>query len=131
MLLSSLNTGSTDLRDTEVQQPNTTATLSLLISSRAFSANSGQFEAGIDDDGFELLAEQAALLVLLVDEHQHHVFQRRFADRHRAGERMENADFDRVFGLGGQRRRQAQGKTRRGCKPAAASRSLCDRAEWS
>src|ERR1035438_5898824 len=29
MLLSSLNTGSTDLRDTEVQQPNTTATLSL------------------------------------------------------------------------------------------------------
>ena len=44
--MSSLNTGSTDLRDTEVQQPNTTATLSLLISSRAFSANSGQFEAG-------------------------------------------------------------------------------------
>ena len=46
MLLSSLNTGSTDLRDTEVQQPNTAATLSLLISSRAFSANSGQLEAG-------------------------------------------------------------------------------------
>src|SRR4051795_7090828 len=46
MLLSSLNTGSTDLRDTEVQQPNTAATLSLVISSRAFSANSGQLEAG-------------------------------------------------------------------------------------
>src|SRR6476620_10832470 len=46
MLLSSLNTGSTDLRDTEVQQPNTTATLSLVMSSRAFSANSGQFDAG-------------------------------------------------------------------------------------
>ena len=46
MLFSSLNTGSTDLRDTEVQQPNTTATLSLVMSSRAFSANSGQFEAG-------------------------------------------------------------------------------------
>ncbi len=46
MLFSSLNTGSTDLRDTEVQQPNTTATLSLVISSRAFSANSGQLEAG-------------------------------------------------------------------------------------
>ena len=41
-----MNTGSTDLRDTEVQQPNTTATLSLEINSRAFSANSGQFEAG-------------------------------------------------------------------------------------
>src|ERR1043165_10149393 len=46
MLFSSLNTGSTDLRDTEVQQPNTTETLSLVISSRAFSANSGQFDAG-------------------------------------------------------------------------------------
>src|ERR1043165_8806854 len=46
MLFSSLNTGSTDLRDTEVQQPNTAATFSLVISSRAFSAYSGQFEAG-------------------------------------------------------------------------------------
>src|SRR5271154_7560256 len=46
MLSSSLNTGRTDLRDTEVQQPNTTETLSLVISSRAFSANSGQFDAG-------------------------------------------------------------------------------------
>src|SRR5438309_5208263 len=46
MLLSSLNTGSTDLRDTEVQQPNTAATFSFVISSRAFSANSGQLEAG-------------------------------------------------------------------------------------
>src|SRR5262245_58964012 len=46
MLFSSLNTGNTDLRDTDVQHPNTEATFSLLISSRAFSANSGQFEAG-------------------------------------------------------------------------------------
>src|SRR6202011_12373 len=45
-VVSSLNTGSTDLRDTEVQQPNTAATLFLLISSRAFSANNGQLEAG-------------------------------------------------------------------------------------
>ena len=41
-----MNTGSTDLRDTLVQQPNTAETLSLAISSRAFSAKSGQFEAG-------------------------------------------------------------------------------------
>ena len=41
-----MNTGSTDLRDTEVQQPNTTETLSFSMSSFAFSANSGQFEAG-------------------------------------------------------------------------------------
>jgi len=44
--LSFSNTGRTDLRDTEVQQPNTTATLSFSSSSAAFSANSGQFEAG-------------------------------------------------------------------------------------
>ena len=41
-----MNTGSTDLRDTEVQQPNTAETLSFWMSSFAFSANSGQFEAG-------------------------------------------------------------------------------------
>src|SRR6476646_4414759 len=46
MLFNSLNTGSTDLRDTEVQQPNTAATLSCVMSWRAFSANSGQLEAG-------------------------------------------------------------------------------------
>ena len=34
------------MRLTEVQQPNTTATLSFCSSSRAFSANSGQFDAG-------------------------------------------------------------------------------------
>src|SRR5476649_201657 len=46
MPFSSSNTGSTDLRLTEVQQPNTAATLSFCSSSRAFSANSGQFDAG-------------------------------------------------------------------------------------
>ena len=46
MPFSSSNTGSTDLRLTEVQQPNTTATFSFCSSSRAFSANSGQFDAG-------------------------------------------------------------------------------------
>ncbi len=40
------NTGSTDLRDTDVQQPKTTETLSFSSSSRAFSAKSGQSEAG-------------------------------------------------------------------------------------
>src|SRR5579862_3285576 len=46
MPLSCSNTGSTDLRDTEVQQPNTAATLSTDKSCFAFSANSGQLEAG-------------------------------------------------------------------------------------
>src|ERR1700687_6386432 len=62
MLLSSLNTGSTDLRDTEVQQPNTTATLSLLINSRAFSANNGQFEAGSTTTGSSLRPSTPPLL---------------------------------------------------------------------
>src|SRR6202166_609324 len=65
MLSSSLNTGSTDLRDTEVQQPNTTETLSLLISSRAFSAHSGQLEAvGVDPaSNWALFADKARELI--------------------------------------------------------------------
>src|SRR5215471_5372738 len=47
-------TGSTDLRDTEVQQPNTAATLSTEISCLAFSANSGQFDAGSTTTGSSL-----------------------------------------------------------------------------
>ncbi len=46
MPFSDSNTGSTDLRDTEVQQPNTAATLSTDSNCLAFSANSGQLEAG-------------------------------------------------------------------------------------
>src|SRR5215472_9540762 len=46
MPFSSSNTGSTDLRETEVQQPNTAAHLSTDSRPRAFSANSGQFDAG-------------------------------------------------------------------------------------
>src|SRR5438045_9597080 len=61
MLFSSLNTGSTDLRDTEVQQPNTTATLPLEINSRAFSANSGQFEAGSTTTASSFLARTPPL----------------------------------------------------------------------
>ena len=59
---------------------------------------------GIDHDGLELLAEHAALLVLLVDQHQHDVLQRGLADRHGAGERMQNADLD-GFARGEDRRK--------------------------
>src|SRR5262245_25265187 len=62
MLLSSLNTGSTDLRDTEVQQPNTTATLSFCSSSRAFSANNGQLEAGSTTTASSFLPSRPPLL---------------------------------------------------------------------
>ena len=98
---SSLNTGSTDLRDTEVQQPKTTETLSLAISSLRLFGEQRPVRGGIDDHRLELLAEHAAFLVLLVDQHQHDVFQRRLADRHRAGERVKNADLDRVLGARG------------------------------
>jgi hypothetical protein len=40
----------------------------------------------IDHHGFEFLAQQAALLVLLVHQHQHGVLERGLADRHGAGE---------------------------------------------
>src|SRR5213595_3679871 len=44
-------TGSTDLRLTEVQQPKTTETLSLTSNCSAFSAKSGQLDAGSTTTG--------------------------------------------------------------------------------
>src|SRR3546814_14079851 len=41
----------------------------------------------VDDDCLELLAQQTALLVLLVDQEQHRVLERRLRDRHRARDR--------------------------------------------
>ena len=83
----------------------------------------------IDHDRFELLAEHAALLVLLVDEHQHHVLQRGLADRHGAGQRMQDADLDGVLGLGGRHGRQKPERKPGGQKPAAGNRSLGDRTD--
>jgi hypothetical protein len=40
---------------------------------------------------------------------------------------MEDADFNRVLGLGGKRRREAECQSRRGGKQAAGERSLGDR----
>ena len=53
---------------------------------------------GIDDDRLDLLAEQPALGVELGDLHQHQVFQDGLADRHRARQRVQDSDLDRVFG---------------------------------
>ncbi len=50
------------MRLTEVQQPNTTATLSFWISSRAFSANSGQLEAGSTTTGSSFLPRMPPFL---------------------------------------------------------------------
>ena len=100
MPLSSSNTGSTDLRDTDVQQPNTAATCPPTAAARLLGE---QRPVGgrIDHHRLELAAEHAALLVLILDQHEHHVLQRRLADRHRAGERMQDADFDRSGALRG------------------------------
>jgi hypothetical protein len=59
-----LYTGSTDLRDTEVQQPKVTATLSLVSSWRAFSANSGQLEAGSTTTGSSFLPSTPPLALI-------------------------------------------------------------------
>ncbi len=83
----------------------------------------------IDDHRLKLLAEQAALLVLLLDQHQHDVFQRGLADRHGARKRMENADLDRFLRFGGQNGRHRKRKPGRGGEPAAGNRSLCDRTD--
>jgi hypothetical protein len=73
----------------------------------------------VDDHGLELLAENAAFLVLLIDEEQHRVFQRGLADRHRAGKRMKNADLDGVLSRRRQYGGKSQGETGRGHQPSA------------
>src|SRR5260221_2491413 len=70
---------------------------------------------GIDHDSLKLLAEYAALLVLLVDQEKDGVLQRGFADGHGAGKRVQDADLDGVvggFGIGecGQTQNQAGGR---------------------
>ncbi len=52
------------MRDTEVQQPNTTATLSWVINWRAFSANSGQFDAGSTTTGSSFLPSKPPLALI-------------------------------------------------------------------
>ena len=58
----------------------------------------------VDNHGFELLAEQAALLVLLLDQHQHDVLEGCLADRHGPRKRVQDADLDRLL----RRRARAQ-----------------------
>src|SRR4029450_4163288 len=52
--------------------------------------------SGVRADGLELLAEYAALLVLLVDQEEDSILQRGFADGHGAGKRMQDADLNGV-----------------------------------
>ncbi len=60
----------------------------------------------VDDHRLELLAEDAALGVDLGDRHQRGVLQHRLGDRHRAGQRVQDADLDRVGRLGRRHRGQ-------------------------
>ena len=68
----------------------------------------------VDDHGLELLAQHAALGVDLVDRHQRDVLQHRLADRHRAGQRVQHADLDRVGGV--RRRAQRESGSRERCR---------------
>ena len=107
MPFSSSNTGSTDLRDTEVQQPNTAAHLSTDRRLPRLLGEQRPVGGRIDHHRFQLLAEHAALGVLLLDQHQHDVLQRGLADRHGAGQRVQDADLDRSRGRCAVRRRCA------------------------
>ena len=57
------------------------------------------------DDGLDLLAEHAAVGVDLLDGQQLGVVDRHLADRHRAAQRVEDADLDRLFTRVGRIRR--------------------------
>ncbi|MEY9343107.1 hypothetical protein ABIF32_007201 [Bradyrhizobium elkanii] len=79
---------------------------------------------GVDHDGLELLAEHAALLVLLVDQEKDRVLQRGFADGHGARQRVKDANLDgvvsRLRGREGRGRSQTQNQAGRRRERAAA-----------
>src|SRR5215813_10786848 len=126
MLLSSLNTGNTDLRETEVQHPNTAATLSLVMSSRAFSANRGQFEAGSTTTASSFLPSRPPFLFCSSISMSMTSFNvvSLIAIVPESEWRMLG-----VLGLGGKRGRQAKCQSRREHKQAAGKRSLDDRSD--
>jgi hypothetical protein len=85
------------LRLDEVQQQKITSTSSTVRIARPFGEDR-PVRGAVDDDGHEFLAQKPAGGVLLFDQHQHHVAQRGFRDRHRSGGRMQDADPD--FSIG-------------------------------
>ncbi|MNL05558.1 hypothetical protein D3C87_1261640 [compost metagenome] len=58
---------------------------------------------GVHHHRLELAAEHAAALVDLVDGHQRHILERGLGDGHRARQRMQDADLDRILRLRQQR----------------------------
>ncbi|MDT4840630.1 hypothetical protein FQZ97_744580 [compost metagenome] len=62
--MASSTTGSTDLRETEVQQPKITAALSCVSNCLVFSANSGQLEAGSTTTGSSFLPSRPPLALI-------------------------------------------------------------------
>ncbi len=86
------------MRDEDVQQPNTGRNL---VDRNQFAGLFGKTAASRRPGRRRRLrasCQADALLVLLLDEHQHGVFERGFGDRHRARQRVQNANLDRVFG---------------------------------
>jgi hypothetical protein len=92
------NTGSTALREADVQQPITEAHLSCTRSFFAFSAKGRPVAGAVFLDELDLAAEHAALRVDLLDGELLGFHRAGLADRHRAGDRMQDADGD--FGVG-------------------------------
>ena len=55
----------------------------------------------INNHGYNLFTQQTALCILLVDQHQHGIFEGGFGNRHRAGQRMQDPDLDFSHRLAG------------------------------
>ncbi len=62
----------------------------------------------VDHHRLDLLPQEAALGVELVDGHQRDVLQRGLADRHRPGEGVEDSDLDGLLGARGASRRRSR-----------------------
>ena len=102
------NTGSTDLRLTEVQQPKTTATLSWSSSCLAFSAKRSQLEAGSTTTGWSLRPSTPPLALISSTAISTTSRSETSLMAIVPDERVQDADLDRLLALRGEHGGEAE-----------------------
>jgi len=91
-------TGRTDLRETEVQQPKTTAHFVFLEELFGFFSEERPVGSTVYDNGFDLFTSDTALGVDFVEGEEEDVAEGCLGDRHGATQGVEDTDFNGVSG---------------------------------
>ena len=104
------NTGRTDLRLTEVQQPKTVATSSWVRSFLGLFGEEVPVGGGIFDDRLDRAPQYAARLVDFLDGHEDDFLEGSLTDGHGAAQRVQHADLDGFLRHGAAHQPRQQGQ---------------------